>query len=114
MRYLVCVAILNLIAFSADGQNTVGTITYDPEESLGGYHLIYPERQSTIFLLDECGQVVHQWEDGNPNARPGAVAYLLEDGKILRAKVDNDLITQSSFGAVTPMHKSDVGITVFV
>ncbi len=100
MRYFVCVAILNLIAFSAYGQNTVGTITYDPEESLGGYHLIYPERQSTIFLMDECGQVLHRWEDENPNsARPGAVAYLLEDGRILRAKVDGEIISQSSFGA---------------
>lgn len=85
--------------FALPGQNTVGTLVYEPEASLGGYHLIYPERQSTIYLMDECGQIVQRWEDENPNARPGAVAYLLPDGRILRAKVDGNLITESTFGA---------------
>lgn len=65
--------------------NTVGLLSFADDLSVGGYTLLFPERQSDIFLLNKCGEIVHRWED-DPAARPGAVAYLLENGNILRSK----------------------------
>ena len=65
--------------------NTVGLLSIDHDLTIGGYNLIYPERQSDIFLLNKCGEIVHRWED-QPEARPASVAYLLENGNILRSK----------------------------
>lgn len=79
-------------------QNTIGLLSHDAAESVGGYNLIYPERQTVAYLIDECGQVVHLWADEDQEADPGSVAYLLPDGRLLRAKVSNTLITENSFG----------------
>ncbi|MFK7772751.1 MAG: aryl-sulfate sulfotransferase [Saprospiraceae bacterium] len=65
--------------------NTVGLLSFEDDLGVGGYTLIFPERQSDIFLLNKCGEIVRRWED-DPTARPGAVAYLLENGNILRSK----------------------------
>lgn len=80
-------------------QNTVGLLTYNSESPIDDYLLIYPEQQSTTFLLDACGQIVHSWEDGDFGARPGAVAYLLPDGRLLRAKRYAPLFEGSTFGS---------------
>jgi len=83
--------------------NTVGLLSFDDDLSVGGYTLIFPERQSDIFLLNKCGEIVHQWED-DPAARPGAVAYLLENGNILRSKWmandPNSITTSGGAGGV--------------
>ena len=71
-------------------QNTVGLVFFDDEKSVGGYNLIYPERQSTVFLLNQCGEVVHTWEDDDEN-QPGKTAYLTNDGHLLRSKNNNSL-----------------------
>ncbi|MEZ4984231.1 MAG: hypothetical protein R2795_04205 [Saprospiraceae bacterium] len=73
-----------VISRTASGQNTIGLTTVAPTESLGGYTLIYPNYQSKVWLLDACGQVVHVWDDLSPGAVPGVVAYLREDGLLLR------------------------------
>ena len=80
--------------------NTVGLLSFDDDLGVGGYTLIFPERQSDIFLLNKCGEIVHRWED-DPTARPGAVAYLLEDGNILRSKyyANNPSSVSTSGGA---------------
>lgn len=83
---------------SAAGQNTVGLLSWNPERSFSGYHLIYPNQQSTVYLLDACGRIVHQWEDGNL-ARPGTVAKLAPDGSLFRAKNDLSLQMDPTFGS---------------
>ncbi|MEM1216628.1 MAG: aryl-sulfate sulfotransferase [Bacteroidota bacterium] len=97
IRWEVMIVCLLLVQLST-AQNTLGLLSYDFSESVGGYTLIYPDRQSTTYLLDECGQVVHRWED-DAIARPGPVAYLLPDGRLLRAKLFGPLFTEPSFGA---------------
>lgn len=67
------------------GQNTVGLLKYDPFKAYDGYNLIYPHNQANIYLLNNCGELVHTWE-GDPTTRPGNTAYLLEDGKILATR----------------------------
>jgi hypothetical protein len=47
--------------------------------------MIYPHNQPNVYLFDNCGQVVHTWED-NADSRAGNTAYLLEDGRLLKTK----------------------------
>ncbi|MFT5165144.1 MAG: hypothetical protein ACI8P3_000368 [Saprospiraceae bacterium] len=60
-------------------QQTVGLFLNDPT-AYNGYTLITPEYTST-YLIDNCGHVVNNWE---ADQRPGSVAYLLENGNLLR------------------------------
>ena len=72
-------------------QNTVGTISYNEEESFEGYNLIYPHNQSTVFLINSCGEVVHSWTDEDV-FRPGNTAYILENGNLVKTKRGNSPI----------------------
>jgi len=69
------------------GQNTVGTLrndlgTYD------AYTLLSPINSTETYLLNNCGQVVHQWTS---TYTPGASVYLLENGNLLRTgKIANN------------------------
>jgi len=70
-------------------QNTVGLISYQPEKSFDGYNLVYPHNQSTVYLLDNCGQIAHSWID-SPDSRPGNGVYLLENGDLIKTKRRSD------------------------
>ena len=102
-KYIVTLLFSMILQNIQAQDNTVGLISFDDDLGLGGYTLIFPERQSDIFLLNKCGEIVHRWED-DPSARPGAIAYLLEDGNLLRAKwlVDdpNSLTTSGGAGGI--------------
>ncbi|MEO1258543.1 MAG: aryl-sulfate sulfotransferase [Bacteroidota bacterium] len=89
--------LLLLLPFSCFSQNTVGLISLLDGFSIGGYNLIYPENQSTVFLLNECGEIVHTWED-HPDNRPGKTAYLLPNGNLLRSKIDVEKMTEPTIG----------------
>ena len=67
------------------GQNTVGLLSYEPSKAFEGYNLIYPHNQPNVYLLNNCGEIVHVWED-EPDVRPGNTAYLLDDGRLVKAK----------------------------
>lgn len=86
LLFFIC---LNIWCLSA--QNTVGLIRLDETASYNGFNLIYPHNQSTVYLLNNCGQIVHQWE-GNPDEFPGNATYLLEDGNLLRTKRSGETI----------------------
>jgi hypothetical protein len=87
--------LLLLGSFMLYAQNTVGLIYIDHEKTVGGFNLIYPEHQPHVYLLNECGEIVHIWE-GEEDSRPGKTAYLLENGNLLRAKISPAL--GASFG----------------
>lgn len=72
-------------SFALFGQNTVGLQQYDPEKSFPGYNLFFSHNQSTVFLIDNCGRVVHTWEDSTIY-RPGNSVYLMENGDLLKCK----------------------------
>ena len=81
-----------LILFSfflsfATAQNTVGLLSYDPAKTFDGYNLMFPHNQPNVYLLNNCGEVVHVWED-EANFRPGNIAYLREDGSLVKGKRD--------------------------
>ena len=80
-------SIICLVAVSAlvQSQNTVGLLSYSPGQSYDGYNLFYPQNQPTTYLLDNCGEIVHVWDDAS-NFQPGNSVYLTEEGLLYRAK----------------------------
>ncbi|MFC1527169.1 aryl-sulfate sulfotransferase [Candidatus Neomarinimicrobiota bacterium] len=63
-------------------QNTVGLIMNDKSQSFDGYTLFAPNLAKFTYLIDNDGNLVHQWES---DFIPGMSVYLLEDGNLLRA-----------------------------
>lgn len=92
------------------GQNTVGLISYSPSQSYDGYNLIYPHNQPNVYLLDNCGEVVHMWED-EANWRPGNTAYLTKDSLLYKTKRDaavaGDAIFAGGAGAIIEIRDWD-------
>lgn len=75
-----------LFSSSLISQNTVGLIDYKPWlGSYDGYNLIYPHNQGTVFLLDNCGRIVHEWPDEDIY-RPNNTAYLTKEGVLIKNK----------------------------
>ena len=77
--FFALIAILTQLQVSA--QITVGLINQS-EEAFDGYTLIAPMRSSNIYLIDNCGEIVHLWQSQYQNA---TVAYMLEDGSLIRS-----------------------------
>ena len=75
--------VISFIFFLDAQENTVGLISYEPSKSMDGYNLIYPHRQPNVYLIDNCGQIVHVWE-GEENFVPGNTVYLRDDGSIVK------------------------------
>lgn len=66
-------------------KHTVGLITSNNTKAFKGYNLLYPHEQPNVYLLDNCGRIVHTWKD-TLDSRPGNTVYLLEDGSIIKTK----------------------------
>lgn len=66
-------------------QNTVGLISYDPALSYEGYTMVYPVGQGTVYLLNNCGQVVQAWPDTAHFASNSA--RLMDDGTMQRLAI---------------------------
>jgi len=72
---------LSLVSCLTYAQNTVGIIQ-NTNLSFNGYTLFSPGSSMMTYLIDNCGNLVNTWES---EYRPGEVAYLLENGNLLRA-----------------------------
>lgn len=72
---LICV----FLGLSPKSQ-TVGVIEYT-ENLSPGYTIFSPLTNSNTFLIDECGQVINEW---NNNGIPGMMAKLDTDGNIIK------------------------------
>lgn len=77
--------LFNLLPFLSIGQNTVGLLSYNQELSSPGYNLIFPHAQPNVYLLNACGEIVHEWKDSEGLA-PGNSVYLLENGDLIKCK----------------------------
>lgn len=82
MNRILFPSILMLLSFSAIAQNTIGVFNYDATKAHEGYNLYYPHGQQTVWLLDNCGRIVHSWPD--TLMIPGNSVYLKDDGSMLR------------------------------
>ena len=91
-KYLLLV-VLFLISNSNSllAQNTVGLLSYDHTKAYDGYNLMFPHNQPHVYLLNNCGEIVHTWED-DANWRPANIAYITEDGLLYKAKRDATVV----------------------
>jgi len=81
-------------AFYVNAQ-TVGTIL-NSQSSWQGYTLMSPLSDSTTYLIDNCGQVINQWE---ANYTPGNNAFLDGNGYLYRAgQTSNSYINNGGSG----------------
>lgn len=90
MKYLkysivYCFFVFALSFQTAISQNTVGLIGHNPTKSYQGLNLFFPHNQSSVFLINNCGELVNEWTD-NEDFRPGNMVYLTEDGNLLKCK----------------------------
>ena len=102
--------ILLFFGFSLGAQTTVGLLSYDITQSYQGYTMIYPHNQPNVYLLDNCGEIVHVWED-DAQFRPGNTAYLLDNGNLVKTKrnaaVGQDSIWAGGGGAIIEIRTWD-------
>ncbi len=109
-QQLFLLTLLLCAALQLSAQNTVGLLSYEPSLTYDGYNLIYPHNQPNVYLLDNCGEIVHVWEDST-QYRPGNTAYLLGDGRIIKTKrpasVANDAIWAGGGGATVEIRDWD-------
>lgn len=81
MRYLPTFLFTTSLLSGLVAQNTVGLITNDANNSMDGYTMFYPADQHTIFLVDNCGRLVHSWTD--TTYTPGNAVYLMDNGDVV-------------------------------
>jgi len=111
MKRLILLAIFTTcLSYVSKSQNTVGLLSYDPNKAYDGYNLMFPHNQPNVYLLNNCGEVVHVWED-EANFRPGNIAYLREDGTLVKGKRDanvaDDRIWAGGGGAILEIRDWD-------
>ncbi|MCF8465292.1 MAG: aryl-sulfate sulfotransferase [Flavobacteriales bacterium] len=87
-----------LISLSAFSQNTVGLTEFEMG-NLDGYVLFSPMPSTETFLIDKCGEKVHEWTTST--YRPALSTFLLEDGSLLRTgKLDNPDFDEGGSGGI--------------
>lgn len=65
---------------SVSAQQTVGLFSNE-SASFDGFTLFAPTHNTTTYLVDNCGELIHSWPS---QYMPGLSCYLLEDGTLLR------------------------------
>jgi len=81
MKTLIFLLSLIFVSKLSAQSNTIGTITNTPE-SLDGYTLFAPLNGYKTYLIDNCGQVVNQWNHSTENR---LTVELMEDGLLIRS-----------------------------
>jgi hypothetical protein len=81
MNFKVGLVLVLSMSQSVLAQNTLGLIDFI-EGNQQGYVLFSPMSDSTTYLIDKCGEKVHEWHTHN---RPGLGAQLGVDGFLYRS-----------------------------
>ncbi len=94
MKKLYFLLLFLQFVFLINAQNTLG-ILRNEIAAYNAYTLFSPLNSTETYLINNCGEVVHQWTS---TFFPGASVYLLENGNLLRTgRIANDDI---QFGGV--------------
>jgi hypothetical protein len=80
MALLIATPQGSLFAYEAM-QGSSGVIIWDEANAFNGYTLISPASETTTYLIDMEGYIVHKWET---DSSPGLHCRLLENGNLLR------------------------------
>lgn len=83
--FLLSTALVLCFFICGTAQNTVGLISMNKEQTADGYNLFFPHNQADVFLINNCGELVNTWTD-SADYRPGNMAYLTEEGNLLKCK----------------------------
>lgn len=83
---------------AANAQNTVGLTQYTTGNA-NGYVLFSPMTSTKTYLIDKCGEKVHEW---NTSAyKPALSSFLLQDGTLLRTgQLDNPFFDEGGSGGM--------------
>ncbi|MFM9989612.1 aryl-sulfate sulfotransferase [Flavobacterium sp.] len=82
---LLFISVIFFFSFANAQSPTIGLLYHDTNVS-DGYVLFSPLINNEVFLINTCGEKVHQWAF---NEAPGATCYLLNNGNLLRAGKNN-------------------------
>ncbi|MFY9243335.1 MAG: aryl-sulfate sulfotransferase [Polaribacter sp.] len=83
MHKKIILFVLILLVEYNFAQETIGLVFNDVSKTKSnGYTLINPISDSRTFLINNCGEVVHQWDFSGEDARN---YYLLENGNIFQS-----------------------------
>lgn len=106
IKYKGYFAILILLkSFFGWGQNTVGLTEYAAGNKKG-YVLFAPMTSTNTYLIDKCGEKVHEWTSSS--YRPALSVSLLEDGSLLRTgKLDNPNFNEGGSGGILERYDWD-------
>lgn len=99
MKFILSIGFLMTIqSFTSWGQNTVGLTNY-ASGNKDGYVLIAPMTSTNTYLIDKCGEKVHEWTSSS--YRPALSASILTDGSLLRTgKLDNPNFNEGGSGGL--------------
>lgn len=87
MRIIAILAALFVFAWNtATAQDQTVGIFLNDSLAYNGYTLFAPTNYEHVYLIDNCGYQVHSWDCG---IHKGQMAYLLEDGSLLRTGIIN-------------------------
>lgn len=88
LRKLLITGLISAMGFTAAQAVAAGPSTINIEKTMvsdaafDGYTLFSPKNSKQTYLIDNSGDVVHQWQS---EFTAGTNAYLLENGNLLRA-----------------------------
>lgn len=85
VQFLLSILLVSVSVLSF-GQNTIGTIEIG-DGVQEGYTLFAPNSSRTTYVVDNCGNVVNQWDS---EATPGLSAYLTPEGNLIRTRRENN------------------------
>ena len=100
LKYKAITIALFLItsSFFAQPVNQTIGLFMNSEESFNGYTLFAPISNETTYLINNCGNEINSWES---NYKAGMMAYLLEDGCIMRSgKITSKIFQGGGVGGI--------------
>jgi hypothetical protein len=80
------IVLLLLTSLSSFSQTPTIGLRSNQGLATDGYTLFSPEKDTIVYLIDKCGQIINQW---GFSEKPGATCYLLPNGDLLRAGKDS-------------------------
>lgn len=81
MKWSIVISLcFSLFGWLTIAAQTVGLMHQSPT-SFNGYTLFSPLSSEDVYLIDNCGEKVHEW---STDRQPGLSAYLLDNGDLLR------------------------------
>jgi hypothetical protein len=86
MKISISVFALVFLLINGFSQTPTIGLLHKTDSVYPGYTLFTPEGSNQAFLVDNCGEKVNVWTFSET---PGATAYLLENGNLLRAGSDS-------------------------